>query len=26
VRETIELMLKAQDLWREILTHYEMGG
>lgn len=26
VRETIELILKAQGLWEEILAHYEMGG
>ena len=26
VRETIEVILKAQGLWAEILTHYEMGG
>ena len=26
VRETIEVILKAQGLWQGILTHYEMGG
>jgi 3-deoxy-D-manno-octulosonate 8-phosphate phosphatase (KDO 8-P phosphatase) len=26
VREAIEVILKAQGLWAEILTHYEMGG
>jgi 3-deoxy-D-manno-octulosonate 8-phosphate phosphatase (KDO 8-P phosphatase) len=26
VRETIELILKAQGLWGEILTHYEIGS
>jgi 3-deoxy-D-manno-octulosonate 8-phosphate phosphatase (KDO 8-P phosphatase) len=25
VRETVELILKAQGLWGEILKHYEMG-
>ena len=26
VREVIELILKAQNLWGEILAHYELGG
>jgi 3-deoxy-D-manno-octulosonate 8-phosphate phosphatase (KDO 8-P phosphatase) len=26
VREVVELILKAQDKWGEILKHYEMGG
>jgi 3-deoxy-D-manno-octulosonate 8-phosphate phosphatase (KDO 8-P phosphatase) len=26
VREAVELILKAQGLWGEILTHYELGG
>jgi 3-deoxy-D-manno-octulosonate 8-phosphate phosphatase KdsC-like HAD superfamily phosphatase len=25
VREAIELILKAQGLWEEILKHYEIG-
>jgi 3-deoxy-D-manno-octulosonate 8-phosphate phosphatase (KDO 8-P phosphatase) len=25
VRETIELVLKAQNLWQEILAHYELS-
>ena len=26
VREVVELILKAQDKWGEILKHYEIGG
>jgi 3-deoxy-D-manno-octulosonate 8-phosphate phosphatase (KDO 8-P phosphatase) len=26
VREAIELILKAQGFWGEILRHYELGG
>jgi YrbI family 3-deoxy-D-manno-octulosonate 8-phosphate phosphatase len=26
VREVIELLLSSQNLWREILEHYEIGG